>query len=476
MKFKANLKDYYLSLNEDQLTIKEMAKYIMKNDKKIDLSKSTLIKYLYKIKRELNEVATIDEGHNWTTVGKNYIFDYKNDRKVYSIDLVDKIFLHYVRKGYNFTRSKVQQRFNLTPKSFASIQQIFHLSKDSDIFSPYTKQHTSRKELEDLTETLINEVLSSGEISSEKQHKALERKYRTIISRENLDNTWRNEVISSIISDSVNNSTEITLNNVKGDSESLYEEISVQVTDLHGGSKAEKMKITEDWSIAKLEEKLSRTAKLINSHRAKKVHLNLLGDLVETVSGINHPDSWKLIEDGHFGAKAIIETKNIIIRFINQINNLVSINGVGGNHDRLQASNKLADTGATDLIFALLKESFINTDVVINYDPVLLSLDRDKYGEILCHGDKGLHKRSLEYLILKFAVDKNKFQFINAGHWHSLQIKNNDSQEIGRRTVFPSIITGNYYSDVEIGKADKSGFGVLGVNLFNEPDQIIHNI
>ena len=57
-----------------------------------------------------------------------------------------------------------------------------------------------------------------------------------------------------------------------------------------------------------------------------------------------------------------------------------------------------------------------------------------------------------------------------------MQIKNNDSQEIARRIVFPSIITGNYYSDVEIGKADKSGFGINTVNMYGEPVLIIHNI
>ena len=259
---------------------------------------------------------------------------------------------------------------------------------------------------------------------------------------------------------------------------SLYKEISVNVADLHSGAKSDRMKITEGWSMEVMEEKLDRAAMIINSYGSPKVHLNFLGDLVETVSGINHPDSWKLIQDGMFGSATILHAKNVLVRFINKVHNVTSINGVGGNHDRLQASNKLSDTGATDLIFAMIAEriELSGSKVEVNYDPVLLSLDREGYGDIICHGDKGLHRRFLEFLILSFAKDKNKFQFVNTGHLHTFMVRNNDSQYIGRRTVCPSIITGNNYSDVELGKSDRSGIMINAMNIFNHPDQIIHSL
>lgn len=472
MKYKEQLLDY-LDNYEDTWPLTKIAELIYNEDKSIKLSLKSIKTYLYTLNRDRKKAITVNNKSTYKVVGDRYVFEHKGEEKIFSIELIDTIFTYYVRRGYNFTRAKIQQRFNLTPENFNLIQRRFHLSKESDLFSPHTKQNTSKEELSVITDNLMQEVINSGEMTSQKYEESLKRKYRKIINKENLDTTWKKEVISELLQQYPD--CEI-IKLKKSPGPARYTEISVNVTDIHGGSKAEKMKITQDWSVKKLELYLDRVANITNTFNCPKVHLNLLGDLVETVSGINHPDSWKLIEDGMFGSKTIIETKNILIRFFNKINNLYSINGVGGNHDRLQSSNKLADTGATDLIFALIKERFRNTDLEVNYDPILLSLDREGYGEILCHGDKGLHKRSIEYLFTKFAIDKSKFQFINTGHWHSLQIKNNDSQEIARRIVFPSIITGNYYSDVEIGKADKSGFGINTVNMYGEPVLIIHNI
>ena len=212
----------------------------------------------------------------------------------------------------------------------------------------------------------------------------------------------------------------------------------------------------------------------MNSYGCGRNHLNFLGDLVETISGINHPDSWKLVEDGHFGSQAIIGAYEIVVEFIEKVNNVVSINGVGGNHDRLQASNKLADTGATDLIFFMLEKHLAGSGIEVNYDPVVLAFEREGYNIILGHGDKNLHKRTIADQMILYKLNPHKFTFVNTGHLHTFLVK--DSQCIGRATVNPSIITGNHYSDVTIGKSDKSGITFNAVNMFKEPVQTIENI
>jgi hypothetical protein len=472
MRFKAELEDYFLAFNKDGVSIRKMAEYIFNDENGIDLSEGTLLQYLYQIRREKSNIITIDDKPAWKVINDNYIFDIKGHRKVFSIDLIDKIHLFYVRRGYNFTRSQVQQRFDITPRTFLAIQGTFHLSKESDLFSPYTKKVTPREDLEDLAEQLMQEIVNSGEMTTQKMHKALERKYRQVIDKENRDNVWHNEAISEVITEWPNVES-IIIQKTISDKLPLYYEMDVNIADIHAGSKADKMKITQDWSIAILEEKLDRVAEIVNSYNCPKVHLNLLGDLVETISGVNHPDSWKLIEDGHYGSKAIIEATNLLVRFISKVENIASINGVGGNHDRLQGSNKLADTGATDLIFHMFKLQLEGT-LEINYDPVLLGMEREEYGNIIEHGDKGLHKRSVEFQILNFAPNSKQFQFINSGHLHTFIVS--DSQYCGRKTVNPSIITGNPYSDSTLGKSDRSGFSINAVNKFGEPDQIIHNI
>ena len=239
------------------------------------------------------------------------------------------------------------------------------------------------------------------------------------------------------------------------------------------------MKITESWSVDKLIDKLHRVSEVVNSYRAAKVNLMILGDLVETISGINHPDSWKNIEEGHFGSNIIIKTKEILVNhLINRIVNLKLIAASGGNHDRLQASNKNSDTGATDLIFYMINErlKLLNSDIKCLYDPVLINFSTKHLGFIGIHGDKGLHKRELSYLINKFSVNRNQYQFVFSAHLHSFFCRKDDDQEIGRRCTIPSIITGNEYSDVEVGRASRSGLIIAKTNIFNEPEMHVINI
>jgi hypothetical protein len=473
MKFKAELVDYYLA-HKDTTTISEIASKVSREENGINLTTGTAQNYLYRIKREQSKVISIDNTPKWRTQGDKYLFDDQHgDIKVFSIEMIDRIFLFYVSRGYNFTRSAVQQRFDLTPENFNKIANVFHLSKQSDIFSPYTKQTTKIDELESLADTLMQEIINSGEMTSRKRREALERQYKKVIDKDNMELVWRNTVIDELLSEYAQ-CEHIVLQTCPA--RDTFGDISVQIADIHAGSKAEKMKITQDWSIADMEEKLDRVAKRVNSYGAARVHLNFLGDYVETISGVNHPDSWKLIEDGKWGGEAIIFAYEVLSRFISKVNNVKSINGVGGNHDRLQGSNKLADDGASKLIFYMIEKEMAETNVDVNYDASLLSLDLPTWGDILCHGDKGLHKQPIHKLILAFAKDKNKFQFIDTGHYHAFMVKNGDSVMDGRRTTNPSILTGNDFSDNTLGVSDRSGFSVHFMNEWGEPEQTIHNI
>ena len=64
-----------------------------------------------------------------------------------------------------------------------------------------------------------------------------------------------------------------------------------------------------------------------------------MGDIIHSVSGLNHRDSWKDMKQGSAGAEAIIQPYKLILTFLNNIDKLYSVDFVGGNHDR-QSSNK----------------------------------------------------------------------------------------------------------------------------------------
>jgi len=472
MRFKAELVDYYLA-NKDVMSLPAIASKVANDENDITLSEGTIYNYLKKIKREQTAVITVDDTTpSWRVQDDKYLFEVNDSVKVFSIEQIDQIFLYYSKTGYNYTRLAVQRRFKIKPKTFNEIQRAFHLSKDCDIISPFTKQSMNHEELGALIDRLQEEIIDSGEMTLIRSQKAIARAHGKIINREKSDINWRDTVISDLL-DNVGQWEKVSLKTTTKTS-SRYIEMDWNITDIHSGSAATKMKITEDWSIEKLEEKLDRAAQLINSYNCKVNHLNFLGDLVETISGVNHPDSWKLIQDGHFGSAAIIGSFEIILRFLNKVNNITSINGVGGNHDRLQASNKLSDTGATDLVFYMLEQHMKGSGVEINYDPVVLSFERETYNVVLGHGDQGLHKRGIADQMVLFKLNLSKFTFINTGHLHTFLVK--DSQYIGRATVNPSIITGNHYSDVQIGKSDRSGITFNATNIFGEPVQTIENI
>lgn len=473
MRFREQLEEIFDVMKDKP--IKDIVKAIVKDHPEIKLKPSTLQGYLYTLKGEADEVLEVVDESDWTIIDENYVFNAGGVRKIFSIELIDNIFLYYSTRGYNYTRIKVQQRFGIKPRTFHQIQSKFNLSKDSDIISPYTKKVNDPETVKDLIGSKIDTVLDSGEVTALKYQEKLNRRNRKNIETLKLDEGWRNSIVSDMLAEHPLVSEIKVLRDKKND----IDEITVVIADIHAGGKSTKTALSEEWSTEMLIEKLNRVAEITNSYKAKNVHLMILGDLVETVSGLNHPDAWKGIEQGMFGSNVIIQTQEILVKeLINKVVNLKTIIATGGNHDRLQSSNKLADTGATDLIFYMIKErlNLMKSNVEVIYDPILVSFATKSFGMIGVHGDKGLHKRELSFVSNKFAVDKNQFQFVFSAHLHSFFCQRNDDQEFARRVTIPAIVTGNDYSDITIGRASKSGMIVVKPNMFGEPDMNVHNL
>lgn len=470
MRFKAQLKKLLL-VNEGKLNLRALASNIAES-KEIPLSEGTIYNYLLKLKREEKEVISIDNTPSWEVVQDNYIFEIKGSTKVFSVALIDSIFLYYTSKGYNFTRSKVQQRFNLTPKSFHTIQNVFNLSKDSDVFSPYTKATTSKEDLDKLADSLMEEIINSGEMTSKKYDETLRRKYKQIVDKNNLSKVWENEVLSDLL-DRLPSATNISLPVSKA---SDIEELLVGIADLHAGAKFNNNLISADFSYDILVNKLQNVSALTNRKRAKDVHLFIAGDLVESLSAVMHPDQFKGMEQDGYGADVIFKTYEMIVdNLVNEIFNLKSIIFVAGNHDRSNPSNKLMDSMAVDILVYMLRER-LKGKVKVEYNPHIIGCDFKGFGVVGCHGHKGLHKRESSFLVENFAVDRNKFQFILNAHYHAFICKNNDDSFNHIKVTIPSIVTGNLYSDLDIGRSARPGVFFGWMNEFNEPSMLIERI
>ena len=262
---------------------------------------------------------------------------------------------------------------------------------------------------------------------------------------------------------------------VKGDGEGV-----ITITDLHFGAYVLDLNLTQNFSVHILIEMLEKAARQVNRLKYKKVHVHMLGDLIESFTGMNHPNVWQSLQYGMYGANVIKQFVSMIDKhFLQRINNLGSIKIIAGNHDRATIKKDVDSHGwAADLISYCLE--------LIGYDTEFSSsVLKHTVGDItyiLNHGHLGLTKLTTEEICWKYGV-KGNFNFVMEGHLHSRISKLNgkaikefklisDDRADCRRQICASLFTGNGYSE-NLGYSTTPGFtvtesnGAKGVNVFD---------
>jgi len=233
--------------------------------------------------------------------------------------------------------------------------------------------------------------------------------------------------------------------------------IVATITDLHIGAKVEGLRMTQDYNNEVCKARLKEIAEIINEQGAKEVHINILGDLIESFTGLNHANSWKSMQYGQYGVTVVKTAYLILLDFLCSINNLTQVNSVGGNHDRPTASNKEETNGEiAELISFMLAQSLKSIKFTYNHSVNAQVIDGINY--ILVHGDKG-HSKDSKIGALVFNHGKqDMFNLVLAGHLHS-RITGCDSAKYRKITV-PSVFTGNAYSD-DLGFSGTAGFIII---------------
>jgi UDP-2,3-diacylglucosamine pyrophosphatase LpxH len=167
------------------------------------------------------------------------------------------------------------------------------------------------------------------------------------------------------------------------------------------------------------------------------VIVHFLGDIIESVSGLNHKDSWKGLESGYHGADSIINPFQILFRFLSSINNLYAVNIVGGNHDRLQADKSMDRTDEAGKLIAYMLDTSLE-GVPVQFDSDMIVDNNDpNLCIILLHGDNKVDNEDARALSWNYG-DPNKFNYICTGHYHSRSIKSKDDGLKYRKEVLPS--------------------------------------
>ena len=241
--------------------------------------------------------------------------------------------------------------------------------------------------------------------------------------------------------------------------------------DFHIGANIKDLLKTKDFNLDVLINYLHEATDLINSHNFSEVHVNLLGDFFESLSGMNHENTFKSLGQDMWGANVMIVANEIVgTHLLSRIHNLTEVNIVSGNHDRMTSSNKLDNTGeGGKVLWYMLTKDFPN--ITIDYHNSVLTKEIDGVNYLLTHGDKGYSKKDFS----KFVMDYGKtdiYNLILEGHLHTRKTKKTmaferkyyqDVEVVSfddstyRKIVVPSLFTGNWFSE-SLGFGGNAGF------------------
>jgi hypothetical protein len=378
---------------------------------------------------------------------KRYLIEVKGKATYFSIEFIDKLFIYYSEHGYNYTGTQVMNEFDLTPQVWHSICRSFALYKKSHIFSPYTWDNTPPEKREEMVEEAIQKAISSGKVTERVYRKTLYSKYKREIKKSHLVTANHNEFLLELAELLPKAKAETVIQYTAPYIITQREEILAAVADLHTGAFIMNLPSMPNFSLDILRKRLSEAAYYINSLNARRVKLALLGDYIESFTGLNHPNSWQGMETGLFGANVVTAAYEVILEFAEQIKNLVEIAGVGGNHDRSTKSGK-EDSRAeiANILFYFIGAHLTKAGVTVKYDNDTVSTTLgDKLRPILQHGHNGNSRGPVTNILWDHGL-KGLFNFILQGHYHSRQTKNNDDGQDFRRITCASIFTGNDYS------------------------------
>ena len=309
----------------------------------------------------------------------------------------------------------------------------------------------------------INSVKSSKLVT----HNATHMTYNIAFFEDNSEPAVDVEELKNILVDGIAN-----LSYIKRKAVSKRKKVGVvKIADLHLGSVVENLIKTKDFNINILVEKLGLAVEEINSRNYSEVHVHILGDLIESFTGMSHINSWKSLDKNLIGAEAIkMAVKVLHESFLSKIDNLGEVKIIAGNHDRVTSNNKEDVEGDAAKLISWGLELI---GYPIEFNSIVITHVVDGIAHILTHGHHGISKKSTKQLCWDYGV-QGKYNLICEGHLHSiiqkLNVKQHDSfttiQDDAvdhRRMNCPSFFTGNYYSET-LGYTSESGFVITEDN------------
>lgn len=246
--------------------------------------------------------------------------------------------------------------------------------------------------------------------------------------------------------------------------------------DFHLGAYVGDLLKTPDFNFDIVCDMLQKVAQIINSHKYEKVYLFLIGDFIESFSGLNHINSWKGLHKGAYAMKAVVLAHEILCEhFYSKIHNLHYAGFVSGNHDRISADAKEDQQGQVAMMMHYL---FAKDYPKINseWNPILIYKIIDAIGYLVTHGHLGISNKEISKVLFDYADNKIYNVYIK-GHKHTRETKKTFKRKLVeyedmdyvtldekdyRAVTCPPLFTGNFFSE-SLGYSSTAGF----IHLYN---------
>ena len=375
--------------------------------------------------------------------------------RVFTEEEINDFFLKYSSKGNNMTQLQIRNHFNLSPRDWSKIKTHFGIYKLANVFWDFSFDAIPAHERERAVEERLAAVFKNPNHVVDRAYTKLVQRQakKTIESGIKQQASFENfitELASAAAENPIPAVQRLVVPKARKD-----DPLFVAISDLHINARVEGLDI-KDFNNEIVEEYMETVAIEANAQQSGEVTVLINGDIIESLTGKNHPDSFVQMEYGQTYAQGIITARDIIIRFLSSINNLHKVLVIGGNHDRMTSSNKEDDQqGVSRILAEFLKFAF--NDVEILWSAKVLTHETENINYITTHGDKRFSSKDANALLWKYGV-KGKQNVLLTGHWHHRSIKVDDEEY--RHISLPSLFTGNTYSD-HAGFTTKAGFAMF---------------
>lgn len=427
---------------------KPLARIILEKESTISYHPEHLSFMIRKYKVDNNLVDTIpiqeDEkgGERYNVVNHSYRWKTKKLGEMnIPVELADELFYEYSRHGLDMSQVAIRNKHDISIQEWHSIKGTLWLYKDSHIFSPYTLDSTPDEEMEAMVDSKMQMKFQDKTRIVEKAYeKETLKAYKKAIRNDSIKTFALERMIDELYDvmpeiKPVRISTNPKANKVN--------QLVTVIADLHIGSRVESMRVTPDYSSDTVRRYLASAAEDINAMRAQNVTIVLLGDLIESFTGLTHKTTWQEIEYGMYGAQVIRETLEILEEFVGRVNNVERIIGIGGNHDRSTSDWKEDNKSQiAEVILYFVKRLYKDT-IDVEYDPLIVSRDIDGIQYLFTHGHKKVI-RDGKQAVIDYGNSK-LFNLIVSGHIHRRRV--NEDERTFRWIVAPAVFSGNYYSE-----------------------------